>query len=128
MSTVGRIDITPGVELLARAERAEQALATTKGTLTEHVDENLDLHRRCAAHEDRIAELESALSNLVDSSSAHVEVLEAEVARWKALAGTMEKQVSDIGVWKLRLQEAERDRDAFDQERQRLVEQLEGGK
>lgn len=95
MSTVGRVTpeseaprVIVEIELLARAERAEQALATTKGTLTEHVDENLELHRRCAAHEDRIAELESALSNLVESSTAHVAALEAEVERWKAEATT----------------------------------------
>lgn len=85
-----------GVELIADLQRSEAAHASTKATLTEHVDENLELHRRCAAHEDRIAELESALSNLVESSAAHVEALEAEVARWKALAESKEAESKAI--------------------------------
>lgn len=40
--------IVTALELIARAEKAEQALGTTRRALAEHVEENLSLHRRCA--------------------------------------------------------------------------------
>ncbi len=76
-----RTQAPAALELMARAEKAEQALASTRATLTEHVDENLELHRRVAD-------------------------LEADRERWRALASTMEPQVSELGVLRLRVEKA----------------------
>jgi hypothetical protein len=47
-----------GIELIAKAAKAEDALAATRATLAEHVDENLALHARCAKLEAKLTAME----------------------------------------------------------------------
>jgi hypothetical protein len=65
------VGVAPAIELMARAQRAEETLASVRATLAEHVEENLTLHRR-------VSELEAALQSLVRASAARVAELEKE--------------------------------------------------
>lgn len=59
-----------GIELIAKAAKAEDALAATRATLAEHVDENLALHARCAELEAKLTATErshDAMDALVDA-------------------------------------------------------------
>lgn len=72
------------LQLMARAEKAEQALASTRATLAQHVDENLDLHRRVAHLEDTVADKAIAYdmaAQRADTAEARVIELETDVTR-----------------------------------------------
>jgi len=89
MTEKGNGAIVTALELMARAEKAESALATARGTLKAHADENLSLHARVSELEEEKRSLSAALDDLqADKAAAEVLIdkLEAELRDAQATA------------------------------------------